>query len=254
MNRNNDTIYGINGPVVTVKGGVGLAMMDMVHVGDEALIGEVVGVDGDTTTIQVYEDTSGLMPLQSVVSQHAPMSIALGPGLLQNIFDGIARPLRVIEEKSGPFIGRGLNLPTLDETRQWDTTIVVKEGDTLSGGSLYAQCQETSLILHRCLVPAELSGTVTKIVPNGRYTVVDTLVELTDGQGQVHPLRLAQRWPIRTPRPMAQRLPIHRPPHYRSTHYRYTFPYREGWRGRHSGSLWGGKNYDSTPASQMVRR
>ena len=211
MSENRCEIYGINGPVVTVKGGRGLAMMDMVNVGEEGLVGEVVGVNGDITTVQVYEDTAGLMPGQPVTGQGAPMSITLGPGLLCNIFDGIARPLRLIEEKSGPFIGRGLNIPTLDESRKWDTTVTVKAGDTLSPGALYAQCQETPLILHRCLVPAGLSGTVTKVVPSGSYTVADTLVELTDAAGQVHALKLAQSWPIRTPRPMARRLPIHRP-------------------------------------------
>ena len=211
MSENRCEIYGINGPVVTVKGGRGLAMMDMVNVGEEGLVGEVVGVNGDITTVQVYEDTAGLMPGQPVTGQGAPMSITLGPGLLCNIFDGIARPLRLIEEKSGPFIGRGLNIPTLDESRKWDTTVTVKAGDTLSPGALYAQCQETPLILHRCLVPAGLSGTVTRVVPSGSYTVADTLVELTDAAGQVHALKLAQSWPIRTPRPMARRLPIHRP-------------------------------------------
>ena len=211
MSENRCEIYGINGPVVTVKGGRGLAMMDMVNVGEEGLVGEVVGVNGDITTVQVYEDTAGLMPGQPVTGQGAPMSITLGPGLLCNIFDGIARPLRLIEEKSGPFIGRGLNIPTLDENRKWDTTVTVKAGDTLSPGALYAQCQETPLILHRCLVPAGLSGTVTRVVPSGSYTVADTLVELTDAAGQVHALKLAQSWPIRTPRPMARRLPIHRP-------------------------------------------
>ena len=211
MSENRCEIYGINGPVVTVKGGRGLAMMDMVNVGEEGLAGEVVGVNGDIATVQVYEDTAGLMPGQPVTGQGAPMSITLGPGLLCNIFDGIARPLRLIEEKSGPFIGRGLNIPTLDESRRWDTTVTVKAGDTLSPGALYAQCRETPLILHRCLVPAGLSGTVTRVVPSGSYTVADILVELTDAAGQVHPLKLSQSWPIRTPRPMARRLPIHRP-------------------------------------------
>ena len=205
------TIHGINGPVVKVVGGRGLAMMDMVRVGDEGLTGEVVGVDRGTTTIQVYEDTAGLKPGQPVVSLGAPMAITLGPGLLTNIFDGIARPLKVIEEKSGPFIGRGLNLPSLDQEKKWDVTLHVKEGDQLSPGSLYASCPETTLILHRCLVPAGLSGRVTKVVPSGAYSVTETLVELTDDRGKVHPLRLAQEWPIRTPRPMAQRLPIDRP-------------------------------------------
>ena len=205
------TIYGINGPVVTVKGGRGLAMMDMVSVGDEGLIGEVVGVEDETTTVQVYEDTAGLKPGQAVTSEGAPMSLTLGPGLLHNIFDGIGRPLSVIAEKSGPFLARGLNIPTLDQEKTWDTKVLVHPGDTLRPGDCYAQCPETSLILHRCLIPAGLSGRVTRVVPDGSYRVDDTLVELTDAAGAVHSLKLAQRWPIRTPRPMAERLPIHRP-------------------------------------------
>ena len=132
------------------------------------------------------------------------MAITLGPGMLTNIFDGIARPLKVIEEKSGPFIARGLNLPSLDQEKKWDTTLHVKVGDTLAPGQMYASCPETPLILHRCLVPAGLSGKVTRVVPDGAYNVTETLVEL-------HALKLAQRWPIRTSRPMAQRLPIDRP-------------------------------------------
>ena len=205
------TIHGINGPVVKVVGGKGLAMMDMVSVGDEGLIGEVVGVDLDAATVQVYEDTAGLKPGQPAVGQGAPMAITLGPGMLTNIFDGIARPLKVIEEKSGPFIARGLNLPSLDQEKKWDTTLHVKVGDTLAPGQMYASCPETPLILHRCLVPAGLSGKVTRVVPDGAYNVTETLVELTDDHGGAHPLRLAQEWPIRTPRPMAQRLPIDRP-------------------------------------------
>ena len=205
------TIYGINGPVVTVRGGRGLAMMDMVRVGDMGLIGEVVGVEGDTTTVQVYEDTAGLIPGQPVTSLGAPMSITLGPGLLNNIFDGIARPLKVMEERSGPFLDRGLDIPTLDPDRRWETTVLVREGDQLKAGDCYAQCPETTLITHRCLVPAGLSGRVTHAAPNGSYTVADALIELTDDRGTVHTLRLAQSWPIRTPRPMGERLPIHRP-------------------------------------------
>ena len=204
-------IHGVNGPVVTARGGRGLAMMDLVYVGDEALIGEVVGVDGDTTTIQVYEDTDGLAPGQPVATKGAPMSIRLGPGLLTNIFDGIARPLKAIEAHSGPFISRGLNIPALDEEKKWDTSIAVRVGDAVSPGTLYASCQETTLIRHRCLVPAGLSGTVTRAVADGAYNVNETLVEVTDSRGRVTELKLSQDWPIRTPRPMAQRLPIQRP-------------------------------------------
>jgi len=204
-------IYSVNGPVVKVTGGKGLAMMDMVYAGNEQLIGEVVGVEGDMTTVQVYEDTAGLAPGQPVVSTGSPMALMLGPGLLGNIFDGIARPLKDLEAISGPFLGRGVNIPALDLTKKWDVEITVKEGDTVKPGTLYAQCQETAAILHRCLTPAGLTGTVTRVVPNGAYTVEDVLVEVTDQRGKTTSLKLATRCTIRGARPIAQRLPIHRP-------------------------------------------
>ena len=204
-------IYSVNGPVVKVVGGKGLAMMDMVFAGDQQLIGEVVGVEGDMTTVQVYEDTAGLAPGQPVTTTGSPMALMLGPGLLGNIFDGIARPLKSLEAISGPFLGRGVNIPALDLSKKWDVEITVKEGDPVKPGTLYAQCQETSAILHRCLTPAGLTGTVTRVVPNGPYTVEDVLVEVTDARGKVTELKLATRCTIRGARPIAQRLPIHRP-------------------------------------------
>ena len=204
-------IYSVNGPVVKVVGGKGLAMMDMVFAGDQQLIGEVVGVEGDMTTVQVYEDTAGLAPGQPVTTTGSPMALMLGPGLLGNIFDGIARPLKSLEAISGPFLGRGVNIPALDLSKKWDVEITVKEGDPVKPGTLYAQCQETSAILHRCLTPAGLNGTVTRVVPNGPYTVEDVLVEVTDARGKVTSLKLATRCTIRGARPIAQRLPIHRP-------------------------------------------
>ena len=204
-------IYSVNGPVVKVVGGKGLAMMDMVFAGDQQLIGEVVGVEGDMTTVQVYEDTAGLAPGQPVTTTGSPMALMLGPGLLGNIFDGIARPLKSLEAISGPFLGRGVNIPALDLSKKWDVEITVKEGDPVKPGTLYAQCQETSAILHRCLTPAGLNGTVTRVMPNGSYTVEDVLVEVTDARGKVTSLKLATRCTIRGARPIAQRLPIHRP-------------------------------------------
>ncbi|MBM6694530.1 V-type ATP synthase subunit A [Pseudoflavonifractor capillosus] len=204
-------IYSVNGPVVKVVGGKGLAMMDMVFAGDQQLIGEVVGVEGDMTTVQVYEDTAGLAPGQPVTTTGSPMALMLGPGLLGNIFDGIARPLKSLEAISGPFLGRGVNIPALDLEKKWDVEITVKEGDPVKPGTLYAQCQETSAILHRCLTPAGLNGTVTRVMPNGPYTVEDVLVEVTDARGKVTSLKLATRCTIRGARPIAQRLPIHRP-------------------------------------------
>ncbi len=204
-------IYSVNGPVVKVVGGKGLAMMDMVFAGDQQLIGEVVGVEGDMTTVQVYEDTAGLAPGQPVTTTGSPMALMLGPGLLGNIFDGIARPLKSLEAISGPFLGRGVNIPALDLSKKWDVEITVKEGDPVKPGTLYAQCQETSAIRHRCLTPAGLNGTVTRVMPNGPYTVEDVLVEVTDARGKVTSLKLATRCTIRGARPIAQRLPIHRP-------------------------------------------
>ena len=139
------------------------------------------------------------------------MSIELGPGLLHNIFDGIARPLEVIQEKSGPFISRGLNIPSLDREKKWQVTLSVKVGDQVAPGTEYASCPETAAITHRCLIPAGLTGQVTWTAGPGEYTVEEPLAEVTDNRGGVHTLKLSQRWPIRTPRPMAQRLPISRP-------------------------------------------
>ena len=204
-------IQGINGPVVTVKGGKGLAMMDMVSVGPEGLIGEVVSVKGDETTVQVYEDTTGLIPGMPVIPQGAPMSIALGPGLLSNIFDGICRPLRGIEEATGAFIGRGIHIPALDTKKQWDVTILVKPGDTLAPGQVYAECDETPVIRHRSMLRPDQSGTVVSVAENGSYTVKDTIVTIQTPAGKTVDLKLAQTWPIRKPRPVKARRSITQP-------------------------------------------
>ena len=205
-------IEGVNGPVVTVKGGRGLAMMDMVSVGPEGLIGEVVSVQGDETTVQVYEDTTGLMPGMPVEPQGAPMSIELGPGLLNNIYDGICRPLRGIAEATGEFIGRGIHIPALDIEKKWDVTVLVKPGDELVPGQIFAKCQETAVIEHRSMVRPDLPrGTVKSAVPDGLYTVEDVLVTMETDAGEIIELKLAQKWPIRTPRPALERQTITRP-------------------------------------------
>ena len=211
MAETNYYIEGINGPVVTVKGGKGLAMMDMVSVGPEGLIGEVVSVKGDETTVQVYEDTTGLIPGMPVVPQGAPMSIALGPGLLNNIFDGICRPLRGIEAATGAFIGRGIHIPALDTEKQWDVNILVKPGDTLSPGQVYAECDETPVIRHRSMMRPDQSGTVLSVAANGSYTVEDTIVTVKTPSGETLELKLAQTWPIRKPRPVKARRSITQP-------------------------------------------
>ena len=208
---NNDVIFGINGPVITVKDTHTFAMGEMVYVGKERLVGEIIGVNSKMTTIQCYEETTGLQPGEPVTGTGASMNVTLGPGILDNIFDGIERPLKKVAEQSGAFIARGCAVSSLNEDRLWNVFVTVKEGDKLSGGDIYATCPETQIIEHRCLVPPTLSGTVTKVMPNGSYKVNDTVVELTDENGDVHSLTLCQRWPIRTPRPVKAHLPINIP-------------------------------------------
>ena len=204
--KNETVIYGINGPVVTVKAAQSFSMMEKGYVGKERLVGEVTGITIDFTTIQVYEETTGLRPGEPVVGTGSPMNVTLGPGILDNIFDGIERPLKAIEEESGAFISRGSSVPSLDTQRQWDVTLSVKPGDRLKGGDVYAECPETPIIRHKCMVPPQISGVVQKVVPNGAYRVNDTIVTLQDDQGALHELSLCQKWPIRVPRPVAERL------------------------------------------------
>lgn len=211
MAESNYYVEGINGPVVSVKGGRGLAMMNMVSVGPEGLIGEVVSVEGDTTTVQVYEDTTGLVPGMPVTPQGTPMSITLGPGLLNNIFDGICRPLLGIAEETGAFIGRGIHIPPLDTKKKWDVTVLAKVGDVLEPGTVYAECDETPVIRHRCMMMPGVTGTVISAAESGSYTVEDTLVTVETPKGELLELSLQQKWPIRTPRPVRSRRAVTKP-------------------------------------------
>ncbi len=201
-----EKIYGINGPVITVRDTSSFAMMEMVYVGHERLIGEVIGINSGFTTIQCYEETTGLMPGDPVEGTHAQMNLMLGPGILDNIFDGIERPLAEIEKEAGAFINRGSAVSSLDTEREWDVTVTAKVGDKLSGGIIYATTPETKLIIHKLMVPPLISGKVIEAAPDGKYKLNDTIVKLEDRFGTVHELTLCQRWPIRTPRPVAKRL------------------------------------------------
>ena len=207
----NNVIFGINGPVVTVKGPTSLSMMEMVYVGEQRLVGEVIGLTRDCTTIQVYEETTGLRPGEPVYSTGGPMSVTLGPGIVTNIFDGIERPLSSIEKVSGAFISRGANVSSLDEEKQWDVTVLAKVGDHLRGGDIYATCPETAIITHKMMVPPDLCGEVIECAPSGSYRLRDTILKLRDAKGNIHELTLCQRWPIRRPRPVEERLPATRP-------------------------------------------
>lgn len=207
-----DKIFSINGPVVKVRKARSFSMQEMVYVGNKRLIGEVIRVTGEFTTIQVYEGTTGLMPGEPVEGTGAPMSATLGPGILDNIFDGIQRPLKKLEELSGAFIADGANVTAIDMQKKYSCTMKVSVGDTLSPGDIYCTCPETQLIEHRCMLsPLSKGGQVVWCASDGEYTVNDTVVKIKTPQGAQEELTLCQRWPIRTPRPCKERLPGTRP-------------------------------------------
>ena len=205
-------LYSINGPVVTVRGHTDLSLMEMVYVGSQRLVGEVIRLDADRATIQVYEETSGLRAGEPVEPTGGPLSVTLGPGILRNIYDGIQRPLPAIEADMGSFIQRGAHEAALDGEKRWEVTVRVKPGDTLEPGAVYATCPETPAVEHRCLLSPLLGRcTVTWAAENGACTVNDPVVRVTDEKGGEHTLTLCQKWPIRTPRPSAARLTSPRP-------------------------------------------
>lgn len=204
-------IYGINGPVVTIKGKTNLQMLEMVFVGHDKLIGEVIKVDHEETTIQVYEDTAGLKVDEEVYGTGGPLFVTLGPGIITNIFDGIERPLVTLKKEYGAFIGKGSAIPSLDEEKLWDVTVRVNVGDELSAGDVYASCPETSVIVHKLMVPPDVSGTVIEVKPNGQYRIHDTIIRLKTAAGKQVDLSLVQKWPIRAPRPVVERLASDRP-------------------------------------------
>ena len=204
----NGYIYGINGPVVAVKGTDELKMMEMVKVGKDKLIGEVIGLESDRAIVQVYEETTSVAAGEEVVGLKNPMSALLGPGLIGSIFDGIQRPLLVMEQQSGAFIERGMDVSSLDTEKKWETHITVKEGDVIGAGTVIAETQETASILHKSMVPPTIThGTVIHAVPDGAYTVLEPIVTVRLDDGTEKGLALAQKWPIRVPRPTYKRFP-----------------------------------------------
>lgn len=205
------SIYGINGPIVYVKGNYGFKTSEMVLVGKDRLVGEVIGLTKDTTTIQVYEETSGLKPKDEVISTGSSICVTLAPGIIGNIFDGIERPLKEIAKQSGVFISRGVSVDSLDTTKLWDVHITVKPGERIYGGSIIATCPETSAIVHKAMIPPDISGEVVSVAKDGQYTICDTIVTIKTDDGALKELSLTQKWPIRIPRPTARRYPADRP-------------------------------------------
>ena len=204
-------IFGINGPVVTVKRAQDLFMQEMVLVGKEKLIGEVISVADEDTLIQVYEETAGLTVGEEVMPTGAPLCTTLGPGIIGSIFDGIQRPLSVMAQKDGAFISRGGDYNSLNTEIEWQVEFVKSVGDKLSGGETFATVKETDSITCKIMLPPNISGTITKIAKNGNYRVTDKVLSLENEKGETIELTLQQKWPIRTPRPAKERLPLDLP-------------------------------------------
>ncbi|WP_292463553.1 ATP synthase subunit A [Methanolobus sp.] len=198
-------IYRVAGPVVTIRG-IKPKMYDVVHVGHEGLMGEVIRIQGDKATVQVYEDTSGIRPGEPVVNTGMSLSVELGPGLLESIYDGIQRPLMVLQEKMGDFIQRGVTANGLDRERVWEFKPLAKNGDSVKGGDVLGLVQETENIEHKIMVPPTVSGTISEI-KSGSFKVDETICVLSSGTE----ISMMQKWPVRKPRPVGKKLMPNRP-------------------------------------------
>jgi len=209
-NQKAGRVFSVNGPVVIAEDLHGAKMYDMVKVGEKGLFGEIIGVEGNRVTIQVYEETAGIRPGEPVVSTYEPLSVELGPGLVGCIFDGTQRPLELIRESSGDFIARGVELPALRRDRKWEFKPLVKEGSEVQSGDILGEVQETTTIKHRIMVPPGIEGRVVEI-KEGAFTVEEVIAVVEDKDGKSREIKMLQRWPVRTPRPYRKKLPLDEP-------------------------------------------
>ena len=203
--RNEGRIVKVAGPVVIAEGMAGTRMYDVVRVGELNLIGEIVELHGDKASIQVYEETTGMGPGEPVIDTEAPLSVELGPGLIQSIYDGIQRPLNSLVEAEGEFMSRGSDMPGLDREKKWHFKPTVSEGTKVGGGDIIGEVQETTLVLHKIMVPVGVEGTL-KTISEGDFTVVDTIGIVAAEDGSETELQLMQKWPVRNARQTNKRL------------------------------------------------
>ncbi len=197
----------ISGPLVIAGGMAGACMFDVVKVGRAGLVGEIIELKDDQASVQVYEETSGLAPGEPVVSTGEPLSVELAPGLIEEFFDGIQRPLEAIQEKAqSPYILRGISVPAVSRTRKWNFEPKAQAEDKVAPGDVIGIVKETVLVEHRIMIPHGVAGTV-KEIKSGEFTVEETIAVVTDAKGRDHEVKMLQRWPVRTPRPVVKRLP-----------------------------------------------
>ena len=199
-------IVKVSGPLVVATGLEDANMADVVRVGEQRLIGEILTMNGDSASIQVYEETSGLGPGAAVETTGSPLSVELGPGLIENIYDGIQRPLEGIMKIAGSTITRGIEVPALDREKKWDFVATAKKGDKVVGGDVIGTVQETPSVLHKIMIPPRMSGTIESI-KSGSFTVLDTVAVLVDDKGEKHNLTMVQKWPVRVGRPYKHKYP-----------------------------------------------
>jgi len=210
INVSQGTIVKVSGPLVIAEGMRDANMFDVVRVSEHRLIGEIIEMHGDRASIQVYEETAGLGPGEPVVSTGAPLSVELGPGLIENIFDGIQRPLVKMREMVGSSITRGIDVTALDRSKKWDFQPTVKKGDKVTAGDVIGKVQETSIVEHRIMVPYGVQGTIEEI-KSGSFTVEETVAKVRTENNELVDICMMQKWPVRIGRPYREKLPPNAP-------------------------------------------
>lgn len=197
-------IIKVAGPVIVANGMSGSQMYEVVRVGEENLIGEVIELEGDEATIQVYEETAGIKPGEGVVSTGEPLTVELGPGVMKTIYDGIQRPLEVVKGETGTYIKRGVEVPSIDKKKKWKFTPTAKKGDKVTGGDFLGEVPETEVVMHKIMVPPDVEGEIIEIVGAGDYTVEEKIAVLKTDQGEKE-IQMMQKWPVRIGRPYKEK-------------------------------------------------
>ncbi len=205
---NEKKIVSINGPVVKAKGTADFAMHDMVYVGEKRILGEVIKLENDIATIQVYEDTTGLKIYEPVETTGNQLSLTLGPGIIGNIFDGIQRPLESLRNISGDFINSGENIPSISFEKKWKFIPTIKVGDEVEACSIIGNVEETKSITNKIMIPNNIEGKIIEIMPEGEYTVKDIIAKVETEDGTIKEICMYQKWPVRKGRPYKKRLPV----------------------------------------------